>query len=49
MDLKALGPAEAELEAAARWAMTHDVSEGFRVVLKDLLTQLGYENVVERI
>lgn len=48
-DLKALTPTETEIEAAARWAMTHDVSEGFRMVLKDLLTQLGYETVVERI
>jgi hypothetical protein len=48
-DLKALHPTAAELEAAARWAMTHDVSEGFRMVLKDLLTQLGHESVAERI
>jgi len=48
-DLKALHPAAAELEAAARWAMTHDVSEGFKMVLKELLTQLGHESVAERI
>jgi len=48
-DLKALHPTAAELEAAARWAMTHDVSEGFKMVLKELLTQLSHESVAERI
>ena len=48
-DLKALHPTAAELEAAARWAMTHDVSEGFKMVLKELLTQVGHESVAERI
>ena len=48
-DLKALHPTAAELEAAARWAMTHDVSEGFKMVLKELLPQLGHESVAERI
>jgi len=48
-DLKALHPTAEELEAAARWAMTHDVSEGFKTVLKELLTQLGHESVAERI
>jgi hypothetical protein len=48
-DLEALHPTAAELEAAARWAMTHDVSEGFKMVLKELLTQLGHESVAERI
>ena len=48
-DLKALHPTAEELEAAARWAMTHDVSEGFKMVLKELLTQLGHESVAERI
>jgi len=48
-DLKALHPSSAELEAAARWAMTHDVSEGFKMVLKELLTQLGHESVAKNI
>jgi len=48
-DLTALHPTAAELEAAARWAMTHDGSEGFKMVLKELLTQLGHESVAERI
>ena len=48
-DLKALHPSAAELETAARWAMTHDVSEGFKMVLKELLTQLGHESVAKNI
>lgn len=48
-DLRALKPTEAELEAAARWAMTHDVSEGFRMVLIELLKQMGYESVAKNI
>jgi len=48
-DLKALHPTAAELEAAARWAMTHDVSEGVMMVLKELLPQLGHESIAERI
>lgn len=48
-DLKALDPSAAQLEAAARWAMTHDVSEGFKMVLKELLTQLGHEPVAKTI
>lgn len=36
-DLLALKATEAELETAARWTMTHDVSEGFKSVLRDLL------------
>ncbi len=34
---------------AARWAMTHDVSEGFKMVLKELLTQLGHESIAKNI
>jgi hypothetical protein len=48
-DLKALHPNAAELEAAARWAMTHDVSEGFRMILQELLTQLGHESIAKKI
>ena len=48
-DLKALHPTAAELEAAARWAMTHDVSEGVMMVLKELLPQLGHESIAESI
>lgn len=48
-DLRALRPTDAELESAARWAMTHDVSPGFRWVLWELLKEMGHEAVAERI
>ena len=48
-DLRALKPTDSELEAAARWTMTHDVSEGFRMVLIELLKQMGYEIVAKNI
>ncbi|MFA6241479.1 MAG: hypothetical protein WC655_11140 [Candidatus Hydrogenedentales bacterium] len=48
-DLVALNPADSELEAAARWSMTHDVSEGFRGALKQLLMDLGHAIVAERL
>ena len=48
-DLRALAPTPEELEAAARWCMTHDVSDGFRMVLTRLLEELGYEDVAERV
>jgi len=48
-DLRALKPTDAELLAAAHWAMTHDVSEGFRMVLTELLNQMGYASVAKNI
>ena len=48
-DLLALNPTEEEVEQAARWSMTHDVSEGYRKVLKDLLKHIGYSDVSERL
>ena len=48
-DLRALKPTETELADAARWAMTHDVSEGFRMVLVELLNQMGYESAAKNI
>jgi hypothetical protein len=36
-DLKQLKPTRDELVAAARWAMTHDPSEGFRLILSGVL------------
>lgn len=42
-DLRALGPTDEEMERAARWAMTHDVSEGFRMIMKSMLRQLGHD------
>ena len=48
-DLLALKPTGEELEQAARWSMSHDVSEGYRQVLKDLLKHMGYGNVAARL
>jgi len=48
-DLRALAPSAAELESAALWSMSHDVSEGFAKVLKKLLRDLDYANVAERL
>ena len=48
-DLQNLNPTTEELVTAAEWAMTHDVSEGFRVVLKSMYEQLGYKDAAERV
>ena len=40
-DLQALEPTHHELTIAARWARTHDPSEGFLHVLVEVLTYLG--------
>jgi hypothetical protein len=48
-DLNALNPNPDEIEAAARWAMSHDVSEGFAMVLKGLLRKLGYADTADRL
>ena len=48
-DLLALKPTVDEMLAAARWAITQDVSEGFRLVLKDMLRRLGYEQASDAI
>lgn len=48
-DLLSLEPTDVELEAAARWAMTHDVSPAFRMILQQLLREIGHENVADRI
>ena len=48
-DLEALKPTPAELTQAARWALTHDVSEEFRHLLKQTLERLGYGTVAQTI
>jgi hypothetical protein len=48
-DLAALRPTVEELEAAARWAMSIDVSEGYRMLLRELLKNMDYESVAARI
>ena len=42
-DLQALEPSGAELLNAARWAMTHDPSSGFRDLLIATLQAFGVE------
>jgi hypothetical protein len=48
-DLLALAPAAGELEDAARWSMTHDVSENFKQTVKELLMHMGHGDVAERL
>lgn len=48
-DLKALQPTEEELLCAARWCMEQDVSEAFRYILKEMLTQSGWSHVSHQI
>lgn len=43
-DLRELQPKEDELLAAARWARTHDPSDGFLAVLTDALAYFGIED-----
>jgi hypothetical protein len=43
-DLRALSPSEAELLAAARWTSTHDISEGYAGILRQVLAYLGVED-----
>jgi hypothetical protein len=48
-DLLALKPTSDELESAARWSMSHDISEGFKESLKSLLNYIGFRDVAERL
>ena len=48
-DLLTLEPTADELERAAGWSMTHDESEGYRQVLKELLNHMGYGDVAKRL
>ncbi len=48
-DLLALKPTAEELEKAARWSMTHDVSKAYRGEVKRIITEMGYPDVAERI
>ncbi len=48
-DLLKLDPSEDELGAAVQWALTHDISDGFRIMLISMLKQLGFENVANQI
>lgn len=48
-DLLALKPTSEEIEEAARWSMTHDPSEGYKLLLKEFLIKIGFENVATSI
>ena len=48
-DLLQLKPTKAELLSAARWALTQDASEGFVMILRDMLRELGYEDLAKQL
>jgi hypothetical protein len=48
-DLGALKPNAKELLEAAEWSITHDVSEGYRQSVKELLRYLGHDDVAEKL
>lgn len=48
-DLFALNPTREEMEMAARWVLTQDVSEEFKIILKDFLKRKGYNEIAQRI
>lgn len=48
-DLLALNPSAEELEAAARWTLTLDVSLAYRGEVRRLLTEMGHNDVAQRI
>jgi len=48
-DLLQLKPTQQEIEDAAMWVLSQDVSLGFKSILKDFLREHGYEDISERI
>lgn len=48
-DLLILEPTDDELISGARWALSQDPSDDFRIVLKDMMRKLGYEKVAEAV
>jgi len=48
-DLFQLKPTQQEIEDAARWVLTQDVSIGFKTILIDFLRKHGYEDISERL
>ena len=48
-DLFALKPTENEMEVAAKWVVTQDVSEVFKALLKDFLEIHNYGDTAKRI
>ncbi len=48
-DLVMLKSTDSEIRSAALWSMTHDVSEGYRTLLIDLLQRIGYDDAAKSI
>ncbi len=48
-DLLGLEPTENEIRAASRWVLTQDVSENFRLILKDFLAKKGFHEIARDI
>ncbi|MGB8953333.1 MAG: hypothetical protein WCC06_11790 [Candidatus Aminicenantales bacterium] len=48
-DLLALKPTAKEIEEASRWSITHDPSDGYRFLLKDFLTRIGFADVAAKL
>ena len=48
-DLKALHPADDELDGACQWTLKQDASSHFPHLLKDMLRRIGYADVADRI
>lgn len=44
-DLAALSPTDPEILAAARWVLTQDAGEAFPLIVRNALTQMGYERI----
>ncbi len=48
-DLRVLEPTSSELKNAARWCQQHDPSEGFRMLLVNFLSQIGFDDVASQL
>jgi len=48
-DLFALNPTDKEIEMATKWVLTQDVSEDFKLILRDFLRSHNYGGIAERI
>jgi hypothetical protein len=48
-DLLTLAPTNEELLAGARWTLTQDGSEGFVMILKEMLRELGHEDIANQL
>lgn len=48
-DLLALKPTAEEIEQAARWSMIHDPSNGYKYLLKDFLSKIGFTDVAAKL